>query len=124
MKISFGRTVILVSDFDEALQFYQKAFGCTVLFDQTMPDGQRYLHIGFEADTEVGIWFLEGKNDQVGQQTGNAPTFVLYTDDIFTVFDHLEKENVEILSEISIVPDSKFFHCSDLYGNRIVVVEK
>lgn len=125
-KISLGRTIVLVKDYDEAYNFYHRVFGCHKIYDDTAPDGQRYLHVGFGGVENTGIWFLKVSSEsesKVGNQTGGEPLLVLYTDDIFPLFDHLIGEGVEITEEIVISPKSKFFHCRDLYGNRIVVVE-
>lgn len=125
-KLSFGRTVLLVDDYDKALDFYQKAFNCKIIYDELSPDGDRYLHIGFEEKGNVGLWFIKEttQTNLIGKQTGTAPFMVFYTPDIFQIYDHLEGQNIELLTEIAITPQSKFFHCSDLYGNRIVIVER
>lgn len=65
MTTSLGRVIILVDDYDNAFSFYQQNFGCEKLFDATLPDGQRYLHVRFNADDKTGIWFL--KADRVSR---------------------------------------------------------
>lgn len=124
--LSLGRVVVLVRDYDEAYQFYQKAFGCHKMYDETRPDGQRFLHIGFGKNENNGIWFLrasEASESRVGNQTSGEPLLVLYTSDIFPLYDYIRESGVEINEELKITPKSKFFHCMDLYGNRIVIVE-
>ncbi|GAA5222359.1 VOC family protein [Membranihabitans marinus] len=125
-KLSFGRTILLVDDYDKALEFYQRAFNCIIIYDELSPDGDRYLHIGFEENAKSGLWLIKDVSNPnlIGNQTGSSPFLVIYTPDIFQIYDHLEEENIELLTEIAITPQSKFFHCSDLYGNRIVIVER
>lgn len=127
MKTTLGRTVILVEDYDEAYAFYHKNFLCHKIYDQTMPGGQRYLHIAFSEQDNSGIWFLKaesGKEHQkTGHQTGGQPTLVIYTDDAEGLYQHLVDNKVTILEELVSSPESKFFHSLDLYGNRLVVVE-
>lgn len=125
-RISLGRVVVLVNDYDEAFEFYRNVFGCIKLYDEVTPEGQRYLHVGFDRDKNTGIWFLKTKDPEKGRagtQTGGEPLLVLYTDDIFPLYDHIKGEGVEIIEDVVISPKSKFFHCLDLYGNRIVIVE-
>lgn len=125
MNIQLGRTIILVKDYDEALQFYQTNFGCKVLFDQDSSFGLRYLHIGFEGNT--GIWLLKAESKKqeelVGKQTGGQPTLVFYTNDINALHNKLVQNGVTIKIPPATNPEYSFFHCADLYGNELAVVE-
>jgi predicted enzyme related to lactoylglutathione lyase len=127
MQTSLGRAIILVENYDEAFSFYEKNFFCKKLFDATISTGQRYLHISFSDDDEVGIWFLKADSpDQrtiVGKQTAGQPTVVIYTDDIKSLYGHVRDNGVRITETLVSTAESKFFHCLDLYGNRLTVVE-
>lgn len=123
METRLGRVVILVKDYEEAFSFYERNFFCKKLFDSTSPDGQRYLHICFSQDDHIGIWFLKSEADKVGMQTAGQPTLVIYTNEIISLYEHVRKNGVEIIEELVTMPESKYFHCCDLYGNRIIVVE-
>jgi len=124
MKLTLGRVVILVEDYDAAFAFYEKNFFCTKLFDMSPPDGQRYLHVGLGGENGAGIWFMKTTQaDRIGQQTAGQPTIVLYTDDIHGIYAHLQANGVNIIEKLVETPESKFFHCLDLYGNRITVVQ-
>ena len=127
MKIELGRVVVLVRDYDEALNFYQKALDCRIIFDQTTPEGKRYLHIGFKKRDLAGIWFLKAETEdeltRVGKQTGEQPAFVLYTNDLEKVHQRLKDHNIKINKQPTITPDYKFLHFLDLYGNEIILME-
>lgn len=127
MKTTLGRLVILVDDYNAALDFYVKNFGCHVLHDSLGADGQRYLHIAFPGDDRFGIWLLaaEGgeQRKQVGRQTAGQPTLVLYTDDLDGLYARLRQNDVRVPQAPVSVPGSRFFHCLDLHGNRLTVVE-
>ncbi len=126
MNTKLGRTVILVEDYDKAWDFYQKNFLCKILHDSETPDGQRYLHIAFSDDDETGIWLMKVDPSKlpIGKQTGGAPTLVIYTDAIEQLYSHVKKNGVKIAEPLVSAQDSKFFHCLDLYGNRLTVVQK
>lgn len=47
---------------------------------------------------------------------------VMYTDDCQALYQHVQQNGVEIIEEITSMEGSTFFHCADLYGNRITVV--
>ena len=118
--------MILVEDYEEAFNFYEKNFFCKKISDQQMPDGQRYVHISFSADEQTGIWFLKPNQEDhsgVGKQTWGQPTIVIYTSNIEEIYTHLIKNKVTILGTLTSTPSSYFFHCLDLYGNRITIVQ-
>lgn len=127
MKNQIGRMVILVEDYDQALHFYQSNFGFKILHDVTTDVGQRFLHIGTEKMDALGIWFLkaQGKEEQqkVGSQTSGQPAMVIYTDSLTELYEKMKGNGVKMKTEPVITPEYKFFHCFDLYGNEIVVVQ-
>ena len=127
MKTKIGRVIILVEDYDKAFEFYEKNFFCKKLYEATTPDGQRFLHVSFSEDEGIGIWFLKADSDEqknkIGKQTAGQPTIVIYTDDIEQLYQHLQNNGVTIIEKLVSTPESKFFHCLDLYGNRITVVQ-
>ena len=97
MKTELGRVVLLVNDYDEAFDFYEK-------------------NLGYKAKTDE-------EKERVGNQTSGQPVFVLYTD---SFDDHLEKllENeVSIVREPEITEEYMLLNFSDLYGNVITLVQ-
>lgn len=124
---SIGRTVVLVHDYDEALQFYRDTLGFETIVDLDVGGGMRYVHIGPREQENVGLWLLEAmsENDRerVGNQAGPQPFMVFYTDDAQVAFDTLSERGVEIIRPIVQTDDAAFFHFADLYGNEIVMVE-
>jgi len=127
MHTRLGRTIVLVDDYDKAFEFYERNFFCKKIFDETSPSGQRLLHIAFSNDDKIGIWLLkaEGENQKnlLGKQTGGQPTLVIYTSDVEALYYHVQGNGVRIIEPLATARESKFFHCLDLYGNRLTVVE-
>jgi predicted enzyme related to lactoylglutathione lyase len=126
MKTKLGRAVILVDNYDLAFDFYEKNFSCKKIFDMTNPQGQRFLHVAFSGNDETGIWFLKAdsplQQKLIGNQTGGQPTLVIYTNDIEELYHHVKSNGVTITEALVSGRDSKFFHCLDLYGNRLTIV--
>lgn len=127
MKTELGRIVILVNDYDEAFDFYEKNLGCKKFFDLTDERGLRFLHVGFNSESNAGIWFLkpetEEQSKRVGNQTAGQPVFVLYTDSFEELIEKLMQNKVNIIREPEITPDSMSLNFLDLYGNEIVLVQ-
>src|SRR5688572_8423431 len=94
LKTSLGRVIILVRDYDQAFEFYQRVFSCRKLFDSLSPGGQRFLHIAFSQDDDIGIWFLKADGPEqesvIGNQTAGQPTLVIYTEKIEKLFEHVQ----------------------------------
>ncbi|RAI98674.1 glyoxalase/bleomycin resistance protein/dioxygenase superfamily protein [Chitinophaga skermanii] len=126
MQITLGRVVILVHDYDDALDFYSKVLNARILFQQTTETGQRFLHIGFD-DRHLGIWFLlaedETQKQLVGQQTGDQPALVMYTNDMQAFLTLLDEYQVKIIRPLKSDPSSQYIHFADLYGNEIIMVQ-
>ena len=127
MKNTFGRLVLLVHDYDAATSFYTKHFGCKVVYDEIAPNGQRYVHIGFDNADNTGIWLLKAdtaiQEKQIGNQITGQPLMVIYTDDIHSLYNQLSASGVQTKSVPVITAAYSFFHCYDLYGNEIVVAQ-
>ena len=71
LKNHIGRLIILVKDYEDALSFYQKNFNCKVLVDYKTGEGQRFLHIGFDTEEAIGIWFLKVDANDAGPTPGH-----------------------------------------------------
>jgi len=127
MKNYLGRIIILVNDYEEASLFYEQNFGFKRMYDVTTDVGHRFLHIGTDPKDSFGIWFLkaDGKvqRERVGDQTHGQPTMVIYTTSLDELYEKLIANKVSIHVKPVRTPDYKYFHCLDLYGNEIVVVE-
>lgn len=121
----FGRTVVIVPEYEEALSFYRDKLGLDVLYDAPYGDA-RALHVGF-ASNQSGIWLIRATTPEqtarIGNQTGGQPLGVFYTNDIVGDVARFRQHGVELLGEI--VNDDGERHCQfrDLLGNRWVLVQ-
>ncbi len=126
MKNYLGRMIILVDDYERAASFYERNFGFKKLVDYSA-NGQRFLHVGTDAPEAMGIWFLKAdhieESKKIGNQTAGQPAMVIYTDELIGLYQQLRSNEVTIKVEPVLTPEYKYFHCLDLYGNEIVVVE-
>jgi catechol 2,3-dioxygenase-like lactoylglutathione lyase family enzyme len=127
MNISLGRTTLLVKDYDEAVHFYRDVFNARILSGQYDPAGRRSVHMVLGNDAH-GIWLLQAESKtellRTGQQTGDRPALVLYTDDLHACYMRLKEKNVTIKLEPAIHSGYHSFHCLDLYGNEIVIAQR
>jgi len=127
MITEIGRTTLLVDDYDDAIEFYTDTLGFEVLYDDELEEGYRAVHVGRSEQTPVGIWLMEPVGEEeralVGEQTGDQPAFVFYTDDCRETYETLSDRGVTFLGEPTSDEGSVHVHFEDLYGTQIVLVE-
>lgn len=83
VKITLGRIVVLVGDYDEAFNVYKNALNARKISDQLSLSGQRYFHIGFEEQCRIGQLVSKSvdarRKELCGKTNRGQPFFVLYT---------------------------------------------
>ncbi|MBI3685774.1 MAG: VOC family protein [Actinobacteria bacterium] len=121
-----GRVVVLVRDYDEAVEFYAQ-LGFQRLFDGRGDNGFRFVHIGLPDQSGVGLWLLQPADEEqialIGRQTGGQPLMVLYTDDLHGEYLRLASLGVTFREDPREEQDSYVAHFRDVYGNEIVLVQ-
>lgn len=124
--ITFGRMVILVNDYKDALEFYVEKLGLDISMDFEAGD-RRFVHLGFPRQKDAGLWLLKAETERdavaVGQQAGDQPIGVLYTDRFYDEFDRLQQAGVRFLEQPVKSDGAISAHFSDLYGNKFVLVQ-
>lgn len=123
---SLGRLVVLVPDYDEAIQFYREVLGMRIIAD--IPAGAlRFVHLGFAAEPSIGLWLLQAttaeQKARVGNQTGGQPLGVIYTSDLRAESDRLAAKGVEFVLRPTEEADSIYAQFQDIYGNIFVLVQ-
>ena len=74
MFTRIGRMILLVKDYEEALSFYVGKLGFEKMYDETVSDELRYVHVGVPGQEDVGLWMLKagtGEKSLVGRQAGD-----------------------------------------------------
>jgi predicted enzyme related to lactoylglutathione lyase len=89
-KIKFAS--IPVRDQDRALQFYTNALGFTVVTDQPMGPGQRWIELRpSKGDAGIALFTVPGQEDRIGTFTGIS----MECDDVQKTYDELCAKGVE-----------------------------
>ena len=122
-----GRTVVLVRDLDEALDFFQGKLGFSVIFDGVIQNGFRALHVGPKTQPNVGLWLIPAHGPEqealIGRQTGGQPFMVFYTDDCRATYRELLRKGVKFRGEPVESDTDVVVFFEDLYGNPYVLVQ-
>lgn len=123
---ALGRLVILVTDYDTAIAFYQDKLGMEVFVNMAV-GAQRYVHLRLPEQPSVGVWLLQAQTqaqrDRVGDQTGGQPVGVFYTSDTRRDHARFAAQGVRFTREPVEDAVAVYAHFIDLYGNEFVLVQ-
>ncbi|MEW2413111.1 VOC family protein [Streptomyces sp. NPDC046866] len=122
MSSHIALTALVVHDYDEAVDFYTRALGFTLVEDTPRPDGSRWVVVRPPGATESALLLARAKDDaqraRVGDQTGGRVGFFLHTDDFARDHARMTAEGVRFLEEPRHEPYGSVAVFEDLYGNR------
>ena len=109
---------IPVADQDRALDFYVNTLGFSVVTDQPMGPGQRWIELKPpKGGTGVALFTPPGHEDRVGTFTGVS----MVCDDVQKTYDELSAKGVEFAKPPEQQPWGVFCILKDSEGNQIVL---
>lgn len=114
---------LVVRDYDEAIAFYQGKLGFTLLSDERLDGGKRWVVVA-PSGTSPGAGLLLAKADGaaqeavIGAQTGGRVAFFLHTDDFARDHAAFTAQGVVFLEEPRQEAYGRVAVFQDLYGNR------
>lgn len=124
---SLNQITLVVNDYDEAVAFYTQKLNFELLEDTKMTPEKRWVRIKPAGSNGFSLLLAKAANEaqrnSVGNQTGGRVFLFLYTDDFNSYFEHLEKNNVNIIRAPSIEAYGTVAVFEDLYGNLIDLIE-
>ncbi len=127
MSAYIALTALVVRDYDEAIDFYTRALGFTLVEDTARPDGSRWVVVRPDGATEAALLLALAKDEaqsaRVGDQTGGRVGFFLYTDDFARDHTRMTAEGVRFLEEPRHEAYGSVAVFEDLYGNRWDLLE-
>lgn len=117
---------LLVSDYDEAIEFYTQKLKFDLLEDTPHSKIKRWVRVAPKG-SQMSLLLAKAANDEqkkhIGNQTGGRVFLFLYTDDIERDYQNLLTENVKIVREMSHESYGKVLVFADLYGNLWDLIE-
>ncbi len=115
-KIKF--TTIPVRDQDRALDFYLNKLGFTLITDQPMGPGQRWIEIKPpKGETGIALFTTPGQEDRVGTLSGAS----FDCDDVEKTYAELTAKGVEFVKPPQKQPWGTMAIMKDSEGNQIVL---
>ncbi|WP_458316251.1 VOC family protein [Mycolicibacterium brisbanense] len=117
-----GRAVIRVGDLDSAIDFYCRAFGFRVLFDEELFSGFRSVHIGSAGIGDAGIWLFPAS--PTPSVPADGPELVLFSEDIAGDADRCTGAGAAIVRDLAGTPGQRSLQIRDPWGTVIVLAEQ
>jgi catechol 2,3-dioxygenase-like lactoylglutathione lyase family enzyme len=120
MKQYLSQIAIVVSDYDEAIDFYTNKLHFILLEDTKLSETKRWVRVqppgggcGLLLAKAVGA----EQESRIGNQTGGRVFLFLHTDDLDRDYKNLLAHHIKIIREPSVEEFGKVLVFADLYGN-------
>lgn len=127
MTQKIANIVLLVNDYDEAIEFYTQRLGFTLVEDTKMSETKRWVIVSPPGATESRLLLAKAKNEaqqmRVGDQAGQRVFLFLHTDDFWRDYNKMKENGVKIVREASEEVYGTVAVFEDLYGNLWDLVE-
>ena len=118
-----GQISLVVRDYDEAIAFYVRKLGFTLVEDSFVPEqNKRWVVVEPPGAAGQGAKLLlarganEEQQSRIGNQTGGRVFLFLYTDDFQRDYDHYRSQGVEFVRGPLDAPYGRVAVFKDLYG--------
>ena len=118
--------MVLVREYDEAIEFYTTVLGFELLEDTKRSETKRWVRV---APAGGGCSMLLAKavtpeqEACVGNQTGGRVFLFIHTDDFDAYYSYLQSHSVEFAGEPRNEDFGKVVVFLDLYGNKWDLIE-
>lgn len=127
MNRRIAQIALLVRDYDEAIEWYARAFGFVLLEDSDLGNGKRWVRIAPESDAAFALLLARAATpaqlDCVGRQHGGRVGFFLHTDDFARDHARLAAAGARFDGEPRHEEYGTVVVFEDLYGNRWDLIE-
>ena len=128
MKQYLAHIAVVVRDYDEAITYYTKILGFTLIEDTILSSTKRWVMVQ-PTGAENGCHLLLAKAASpeqekcIGYQTGGRVFLFLYTDDFYRDYNNYLSKGVEFTIEPRIEDYGTVAVFKDLYGNLWDLIE-
>jgi len=127
MNQKLAQIALVVSDYDEAIEFYTQKLKFHLIEDTKLSETKRWVVISPQGDDGCNILLAKAANAEqkarVGNQTGGRVFLFMYTDDIARDYQNLVDQGVKIVREKSVEKYGTVAVFADLYGNLWDLIE-
>jgi catechol 2,3-dioxygenase-like lactoylglutathione lyase family enzyme len=127
MTQSIATITLVVADYDEAIAFYTRVLGFSLIADLDLGGGKRWVLIAPDGSAGARLLLAEADGAEqaahVGNQTGGRVGFFLETEDFARDHAAYVAPGVRFLEEPRREPYGTVAVFEDLYGNKWDLIE-
>ena len=127
MQQRIANIVLVVKDYDEAIEFYTKKLNFDLIEDTKMSPTKRFIRVAPKGTANCCLLLAKAKNKEqlsrVGNQAGSRVFLFLHTDDFERDYQNLIKHQIKIIRPRTKEPYGMVAVFEDLYGNLWDLVE-
>jgi catechol 2,3-dioxygenase-like lactoylglutathione lyase family enzyme len=122
MQQRIANVMLVVDDYDRAIDFFTAALGFSVLEDVPMGNGKRWVRVGPAGASGAGLVLGKASTTEqqvaIGNQTGGRVFLFLETEDFWRDYRRLEAHGARFTEEPRHEPYGTVVVFEDLYGNK------
>ncbi|QNK02058.1 VOC family protein [Dyella telluris] len=122
MKQYIGSIALVVADYDEAIDWYTRVLGFTLVEDTDMGGGKRWVVVAPPGSSETRLLLAKatnaGQSSRVGDQTGGRVFLLLHTDDFWRDYRRMDAAGVTFCEAPRDEAYGTVVVFQDLYGNK------
>ena len=127
MSQHIARIALVVNDYDEAIEFYTKKLGFSLLEDTILSETKRWVVVAPKGSSECALLLAKAATEEqrirIGNQTGGRVFLFLYTDNFKRDYQNLIDQQVKIVREPTREAYGTVAVFADLYGNLWDLIE-
>jgi lactoylglutathione lyase len=127
MAQTLGHVTLVVRNYDEAVAFFTHALGFTVIADNVLGEGKRWILVGPPNSRGTSLLLAQASTPEqasrIGNQTGGRVFLFLYTDDFWRDYVEMKARDVKFSEEPREEAYGTVAVFEDLYGNKWDLLE-
>ena len=127
MKQKIAHITLLVTDYDEAIDFYIRKLNFDLIEDTRLEDSKRWILVAPKGSLECRILLAKASNEeqkkQIGNQSGGRVFLFLHTENFERDYQNLLRQEIKIIRPPSDEEYGRVAVFEDLYGNLWDLVE-
>jgi catechol 2,3-dioxygenase-like lactoylglutathione lyase family enzyme len=127
MNQRIAHIALVVSDYDEAIQFYRDKLNFTLIEDTVLTETKRWVLMKPKGSSDCCLLLAKAANEEqqsrVGNQTGGRVFLFLYTDDFARDYKNMQDAGIVFVREPVVETYGTVAVFKDLYGNLWDLIE-
>ena|SRR5687767_14290043 len=127
MKQELANVALVVNDYDEAIEFYIKKLGFTLIEDTVLSETKRWVIVAPRGSAGCKLLLAKAANEEqrtrIGNQAGGRVFLFLHTDDIHRDYKNMVDQGISFVRNPVVEPYGTVAVFKDLYGNLWDLIE-